>query len=509
MTDAATVASNLLAARSQMAFTLGFHILLVPFGLCLPLFALIANAYGLRHRDEAALRLARRWSQVMGVTFAVGAVTGTVLSFEMGLLWPGLLGRFGDVFGLPFAIEGIAFFLEAIFVAIYIFGWDRLNPRVHLWLGFPLPFFAALGAFSIISANSWMNTPRGFSLDAAGKVTAVDPWAAIFNPALPHELAHFILAALLVAGFVVAAVYAVGMLKGRRDRLHRLGFLIPFTIAAIAMPLQMLVGDRAMREVVRLQPVKFAAIEMVAETATHVPERLGGRMKDGVPTGGIPIPDMASLLTGFSADTKIVGLNAVAARRSAALHHRPPGVRRDGGRRERAVAAGALVRRRLVAEARPAALALVPARRGRRRAAGHAGAGGGVGHDRGGAPALGRLRGPAHRRRRHARPRDLGLVRGRRRDLRRRRDRPDPRPARDVAPLAHQHAAERHASRTLRAARSAGASRSRRDHAHHRRRRQPPTRGRHEHRRRADPVARASPPTRCWAGPTTAPASGT
>jgi cytochrome d ubiquinol oxidase subunit I len=156
-----------------------------------------------------------------------------------------------------------------------------------------------------------MNTPRGFQLDAAGKVTAVDPWAAIFNPALPHELSHFILAALLVAGFVVAAVYAVGMLRGRRDRLHRLGFLIPFTIAALAIPLQMLVGDRAMREVVRLQPVKFAAIEMVAETATHVPERLGGHMKDGVPTGGMPIPDLASFLTGFSADTKIVGMNAV------------------------------------------------------------------------------------------------------------------------------------------------------------------------------------------------------
>jgi cytochrome d ubiquinol oxidase subunit I len=311
MTDAVTTASNLLAARSQMAFTLGFHILLVPIGLCLPLFTLIANAYGLRHRDEAALRLARRWSQVMGVTFAVGTVTGTVLSLEFGLLWPGLLGRFGDVFGLGFAVEGIAFFLEAILVAIYIFGWDRLPPRVHLWLGVPLPFFAALGAFSIISANAWMNTPHGFSLDATGKATAVDPWAAVFNPALPHELGHFILAALLCAGFVVASVYAVGMLKGRRDRLHRLGFLIPFSIAAVAMPLQMLVGDRAMREVVRLQPIKFAAIEMVAETATHVPERLGGRMQDGVPTGGIKIPNMASLLTGFSADTKIIGLDAV------------------------------------------------------------------------------------------------------------------------------------------------------------------------------------------------------
>ena len=307
------LANNLLAARSQMAFTLGFHILLVPFGLCLPLFALIANARGLRHDDRDALRLARRWSQVMGVLFAVGAVTGTVLSFELGVLWPGMLGRFGDVFGLPFAIEGIAFFLEAIFIAIYIFGWDRLPPRLHLWLGAPLPFFALLGAFSIISANSWMNTPRGFQLGADGRPADVHPWAAIFNPALRHELAHFVLAALLCAGFAVASIYAVGMLRGRRDRLHRLGFLIPFTVAAIATPLQMFVGDQAVREIVKLQPIKFAAMELVPETATHVPERLGGHMRDGVPTGEIPIPDLASFLTGFHADTRIVGMDTVPA----------------------------------------------------------------------------------------------------------------------------------------------------------------------------------------------------
>jgi cytochrome d ubiquinol oxidase subunit I len=309
--NAAVEASNLLAARSQMAFTLGFHILLVPFGLCLPLFTLIANWYGLRRNDEDALRLARRWSHVMGVLFAVGAVTGTVLAFEMGLLWPGLMERFGDVFGVPFLIEGVAFFLEAIFIAIYIFGWDRLSPRAHFRLGLPLPLFALLGASSIIAANSWMNTPRGFRLDAAGNPIDVRPLDVIFNPALPHELAHFLLAALLCAGFVVASVYAVGMLKGRRDRHHRLGFLIPFTVAAIAMPLQLVVGDRAMRQVEKLQPVKFAAIELVAETSTHVPERLGGYMKDGVPTGGIPIPDMASLLAGFRADTQIVGMNTV------------------------------------------------------------------------------------------------------------------------------------------------------------------------------------------------------
>ena len=180
-------ASNLLAARTQMAVTLGFHILLVPFGICLPLFSLIANWYGLRHNDAAALRLARRWSHVMAVTFAVGAVTGTVLAFEMGLLWPGLMGRFGDVFGIPFMIEGVAFFLEAIFIAIYIFGWDRLSPRMHFRLGLPMPLFALIGASSILAANSWMNTPHGFRLDAKGNPTDVEPLHVIFNPALPHD----------------------------------------------------------------------------------------------------------------------------------------------------------------------------------------------------------------------------------------------------------------------------------------------------------------------------------
>ncbi len=154
---------QLTPARSQMAFTLGFHILLVPMGVVLPTLMLIANYKGLRHGDTAALTLARRWSHVAGLTFAVGAVTGTVLSFEMGLLWPGFTKVFGDVFGLPFAIEGIAFFLEALLVAIYIYGWRRLKPWTHFWLGFPIPFVAIIGALSIISANSWMNSPAGFT----------------------------------------------------------------------------------------------------------------------------------------------------------------------------------------------------------------------------------------------------------------------------------------------------------------------------------------------------------
>jgi cytochrome bd ubiquinol oxidase subunit I len=237
--------AQLLPAREQMAATLMFHIIFVPIGVALPAFILIANFKGLRHNDGVALTLARRWSHAMGLTFAVGAASGTVLSFEMGLLWPGLTGRFGQVFGLPFAIEGIAFFLEAILVAIYIFGWRRLRPWTHFWLGVPIPFVSLAGAFSIISANAWMNMPAGFTLASNGEVTNIDPGAAILNKALPYEFTHFILAACLAAGFTVASIYVVGWLRGRRDRYHRLGILIPFTIAAVLTPIQFVVGDRA------------------------------------------------------------------------------------------------------------------------------------------------------------------------------------------------------------------------------------------------------------------------
>ena len=155
------LASELTAARSQMAFTLGFHIILASIGVACPAIMLIANWRGLRKDDEVALELARRWSKVVAVTFAVGAVTGTVISFEFGLLWPEFTGRFGQVFGVLFAVEGIFFFLEAIFVAIYIFGWKRLSPWAHFWAGVPIPICGIGGAFSVVAVNSWMNQPQG------------------------------------------------------------------------------------------------------------------------------------------------------------------------------------------------------------------------------------------------------------------------------------------------------------------------------------------------------------
>lgn len=308
---AAASSGDLLAARNLMAFALACHIVLASLGVSFPAITLIANYRGLKHDDPEALTLARRWSKVQAVLFAVGAVTGTVLSFLFGLLWPGLMGRYGGVFGVPFAIEGIFFFTEAIFLAIYIYGWRRLPPWKHFWTGVPVMLAGIGGAFSVVTANAWMNQPGGYTLGADGTVTSVDPLQVIFNGAWAYEVPHMFLAAYCIGGFLVASVYAVGMLRGRRDRYHRVGFLIPFTVACIAIPLQMFVGDFAARSVFEDQPVKFAAIELVPQTATNVPETLGGRLVNGQVEGGIAIPDLASILSGFSPDTQIQGLDTV------------------------------------------------------------------------------------------------------------------------------------------------------------------------------------------------------
>jgi cytochrome d ubiquinol oxidase subunit I len=303
-------AGTLEAARSQMAFTLGFHIILASLGVAFPAIMLIANYRGLKHDDADALLLARRWSQVVAVTFAVGAVTGTVLSFEFGLLWPAFTGRFGKVFGVLFAIEGICFFLEAIFVAIYIFGWKRLRPWTHFWAGVPIVITGLGGAFSVVAVNSWMNQPQGFS-PASGNVTSVDPVKVIFNQAVPYEVPHMILAAYLVTGFLVASIYAVGMLRGRRDRYHRLGLLIPLTLACIVTPIQFAVGDTAARAIANDQPIKFAGMECVQHTATHVTEYIYGRCTSEGVKGGIGIPGFDSFLVGWSTDTQVTGLDSV------------------------------------------------------------------------------------------------------------------------------------------------------------------------------------------------------
>ncbi|MFI1507956.1 cytochrome ubiquinol oxidase subunit I [Streptomyces sp. NPDC020597] len=310
----ASTPSQLLPARELMAFTLASHILLVPFGVALPFITLLMHHRALRRDDPVALTLARRWSAVMAVQFAVGVVTGTVLSFEFGLLWPGMMGRWGDVFGLGFGVEAWAFFLEAVLIAVYLYGWRRLRPWTHFWLAVPLPAAALTGAFGIIAANSWMNTPQGFRLDAQGRPVQVDVRQAIFTPIFGAEYWHFVVAMFLTAGYVVAGVYAVGWLRGRRDRYHRLGFTLPFTVAAILTPVQFVLGDSAARAVFHKQPVKFAATELVWKTDTHVPEYMFGRLNDdGTISGGLRIPQLDSILAGFKPSTRVTGLTSVPA----------------------------------------------------------------------------------------------------------------------------------------------------------------------------------------------------
>ncbi|MFB7334802.1 cytochrome ubiquinol oxidase subunit I [Streptomyces adustus] len=310
----ADVPAQTLPARSMMAFTLASHIILVPLGVALPLITLVMHGYGLRRGDATALLLARRWSAVMAVQFAIGVVTGTVLSFEFGLLWPGMMGRWGDVFGIGFGVEAWAFFLEAVLIAIYLYGWRRLPSRTHFLLALPLPLVALLGAFGILAANSWMNTPRGFTLDSAGNPVDVRIWKAIFTPMFGPEYWHFVFAMFVTAGYVVAGVYAVGRLRGRRDRYHRLGFTVPFTLAAVCTPVQFVLGDSIARQVFHKQPVKFAAMEIVWKTDTHMPEYLFGRLHaDGTVSGGIRIPQLDSILAGFRPDTRVTGLTSVPA----------------------------------------------------------------------------------------------------------------------------------------------------------------------------------------------------
>jgi cytochrome bd ubiquinol oxidase subunit I len=305
-------AKQVVPARAQMGSSLGFHIILACLGVAFPAIVMIAEYLGLRRPDGIAILLARRWSKVMAVLIAVGAVSGTVLSFDMGLLWPGLMNTYGAAIGIPFSFEGIFFLLEAVFAAIYLYGWDRLRPWAHFWTIVPVVVSGILGAWSVVAANSWMNDPGGITL-TNGRITNVDPAAVFFNGATYYEVPHMILAAYMVAGGLVATPYAVGLLRGRRDRYNRLGFLVPFTVAAIATPFQIAIGDTAARAIASQQPVKFASMEYVPTTSRGVTEWLGGIWYHGhVVTGtGIPIPDVDSLLVGFSPHTQVTGWDSV------------------------------------------------------------------------------------------------------------------------------------------------------------------------------------------------------
>jgi cytochrome d ubiquinol oxidase subunit I len=306
-------AGNLKAARTQMALSLGWHIVFACFGIAFPAIVVFTEWLGHRRGDAVLTGLAHTWAKAMGVLFAAGAVSGTLLSFEMGILWPGLMDRFGEVFGFPFVLEGFAFFVEAIFVGVYLFGWDRLSPRAHMLSALPMVVAGIAGAFFVISANAWMNNPTGFRLDTNGDVVDARPWAAMFGPSTWPQFTHMWLAAFMVTGFLVASVYAVGMLRGRRDHYHRAGLLIPLTVAAIATPVQIGVGDWIANTVADNQPAKLAAMEGQYETTAGAGLSIGGMYRDNELRYALEIPYGLSLLIHHDPDGVVPGLEEVPA----------------------------------------------------------------------------------------------------------------------------------------------------------------------------------------------------
>ena len=305
----------LLEARQMQALSFAAHIPLVCFGVAFPALVVFVEWLALRGGDPLHRTLARRWSRVMVALFAVGVVTGTILSFELGLLWPAFMARFGSVFGLAFALEGFSFFVEAIFIGVYVYGWGRLSPRAHLLCGLPIVLTGLTGSAMVIAVNGWMNHPTGFRLGPGGQVTDVHPWSALFgNSFFWHELVHMYFAAYIVVGFVVAGVYAWGRLRrGAWGRYERTALVIPLTIAALAAPAQLLVGDWAAREVATRQPVKLAAFEGLQQTTAGASEHIGGiyHASSGQVTGGIAIPDLLSLLAFHDPHATVQGLDSV------------------------------------------------------------------------------------------------------------------------------------------------------------------------------------------------------
>ena len=301
--------SDLLAARLQMAFTLGSHIILACFGVGLPLLMLVAEGLSLKG-DTVWLELARRWSKSFAVLFAVGAVSGTVLSFELGLLWPEFMGMWGSVIGLPFTLEGFAFFVEAIFAGIYLYGWNRLPPKVHWLTGIPIAMSGFMSAWFVVTANAWMNSPQGFEM-VNGNIVMADPVHAMLNQATWAQTTHMILAAYMVSGFAVASFYGWRRLRGDQSLYVRRAIRLGLALGCVATPLQVWSGDWSAKVVARTQPVKFAAMEATFETQRGAPLHLGGLPDEeaGKVRFSLEIPRALSFLAFSDFDAVITGLN--------------------------------------------------------------------------------------------------------------------------------------------------------------------------------------------------------
>lgn len=294
-----------------MGTSLGFHIVFAVLGVGLPLLMLAAEGIGLWRHDPAWLALARRWGKAFALIFAIGAVSGTALSFELGLLWPGFMAFSGSIIGLPFSAEGFAFFIEAIFLGLYLYGWDRLRPLAHWLCGVPVAISGAASSLFVVMTNAWMNSPTGF-VASGNRILRVDPLTAAFNPSTPTEDIHMLVSAYLVTGFAVAAVYAAGFLRGHGDALHRRALPLAMVMAVIAAGLAGITGDTSARFVAEDQPIKFAAQEGLFPTTSRAPLHIFGLPLPDQSriVLAIEIPGLLSFLTKGDPNATIQGLDA-------------------------------------------------------------------------------------------------------------------------------------------------------------------------------------------------------
>jgi cytochrome d ubiquinol oxidase subunit I len=304
--------SDLLAARSQMAMSLAFHIIFAVVGIGMPVLMVVAEQRYRSTGDRICLELAKRWAKGTAILFAVGAVSGTVLSFELGLLWPGFMEFAGPVIGMPFSLEGFAFFTEAIFLGIYLYGWDRISPRAHLWAGILVAVSGAASGIFVVIANAWMNAPTGFDL-VNGRIANVDPIAGMLNPMAFPQTLHMTLASYAATGLAVAGIHAVLLLIDRHNAFHRRALSVALLVGAPAAVLQPISGDLSARAVARYQPAKLAAMETHFETGRRVALVIGGwpDMATGETRYALRIPGGLSFLAFHDVDAEVKGLDQV------------------------------------------------------------------------------------------------------------------------------------------------------------------------------------------------------
>jgi cytochrome d ubiquinol oxidase subunit I len=294
-----------------MAISLGFHIVFAEIGVAMPILMVLAEWRWRRSGDAISLALAHRWAKGTAILFAVGAVSGTVLSFELGLLWPGFMRLAGPMIGLPFSLEGFAFFAEAIFLGVYLYGWDRVGPRAHLAAGVLVALAGTASAVFVVMVNAWMNTPVGYEL-VDGRLSSIDPIRGMMSPAALQQALHMVLAAFAATGIAVAGLHAWMLLRGRSPAFHGRALTIALLLGAPAAVLQPLSGDLSARVVAATQPVKLASLESLWETQRGAPLQIGGLPDQARETTrwAIRIPYGLSLLAFHDPHAEVRGLTS-------------------------------------------------------------------------------------------------------------------------------------------------------------------------------------------------------